>query len=443
MAMAMKALMDATDGKTKLLQILRKVFEPQSNRKNKVMYDQIVSGLDDKGIRGPVDFYGYVNSTKAEEDLWTLCQEIDGLRNDKLAWSRVKAAWRLCQEVVIAPKSTKVETNHNDEDPLDDDDRKQIDAAWNDAYDTQGGSFVISKYLTPADNIQAKVFRQIRKSTHTLIRINTVQSIYMCYKPENEERIPLGQGFEVRRKENGGVRIRNVIDYYEGLRILGYAYAKAGNFVVKGQAGTMVKYSPLDTNLDYADKALRTAYLTGKPPNLMLRWITDVDHLTRGTMIHLMRQGWSQGEALAQALKEHAVEWRIGQKATPQETMQEYKEDRYKNKDMYWKGTGKGGDDRYRARDRDRGRDRFKDRRRDRSRSRRNAPGAKGDDKNKKFKLGSHHKGQEICKQWHAKQCSAGPTCPKGKLHVCDVIRKDGKVCGLNHKRANHRQDRE
>ena len=124
------------------------------------------------------------NSTKAEEDLWNLCQEIEGIRGDRLAWSRLKAAWRLCQESVIAPKPTKVETNHNDEDPLDEDDRKKIDSAWTSTY-----NFVISKYLTPADTIQAKVFRQIRKGTPTLIRINTVQSIYMCYKPENEERI--------------------------------------------------------------------------------------------------------------------------------------------------------------------------------------------------------------------------------------------------------------
>ena len=66
--------MDTNDGKTKLLQIVRKVFEPQFSRKNKAMYDHVISGLDDKGMRGPSDFYGYVNSMKAEEDLWNPCQ---------------------------------------------------------------------------------------------------------------------------------------------------------------------------------------------------------------------------------------------------------------------------------------------------------------------------------------------------------------------------------
>ena len=434
--MAMRSIMDADDSKTKFLQIVRKVFEPHSSRKHKAMYDYVVSGLDGKGILGPVDFYGYVNSTKFEEDLWTLCQEIEGIRDDKLAWSRLKAVWRMCQEIVATPKVAKGGDNQKEEDPLDDDDRKQIDDAWNSRYD-----FIISKYLTPADTIQAKVFRQIRKGTSTLIRINTVQSIYMCYKPENEERIPLGQGFEVRRKENGEVRLRNVVDYYEGLRILGYAYAKAGNFRVKGQEGTSVTYSPLDVNLDYADKALRTAHLTGKPPHLMLQWLTDVDHLTRGTMVHLMRQGWAQGEALTQSLKEHAVEWKIGQSRTPQETMQEYKEYKGKGKggqgwkrDQWGNGKGSGGKG-----DKGRNKERF----RDRSRSRRGDRTGKNQDAGRKVKTGTHFQGKKVCKLWHANQCTNSPTCPKGDAHVCDVIRKDGKVCGLNHKRANHRTDRE
>ena len=47
------------------------------------------------------------------------------------------------------------------------------------------------------------------------------------------------------------------------------------------------------------------------------------DHLTRGAMCSLMLQGWSQGEALKQAIEEHAIEWKISTMRMEQQLVDE------------------------------------------------------------------------------------------------------------------------
>ena len=54
------------------------------------------------------------------------------------------------------------------------------------------------------------------------------------------------------------------------------------------------------------------------------------------------------------------------------------------------------------------------------------------------IRTGHHFKGQEICKAWNDARGCTSP-CPRGKIHVCDVL-VDGRVCGKSgHARWGHK----
>ena len=74
----------------------------------------------------------------------------------------------------------------------------------------------------------------------------------------------------------------------------------------------MVVFAPLSVNVDYADMALRHTMVLHLSPSQALQWMADNDELTRGTMLALMRDGYPQGEALVEALREHRQDWKTG-----------------------------------------------------------------------------------------------------------------------------------
>ena len=116
-------------------------------------------------------------------------------------------------------------------------------------------------------------------------------------------------------------------------------------------------------------------------------------------MVVYVRQGWSQGEALKQAVIEHRVDWR----SSP--TGGSVVED-----DLQ---TGQPGSKRPR-------------------------------NEGHKKKFAQHFKGQQICRAFNdgsnCKSKGKGKGCPRGELHVCDVVLPSGKVCGnKGHNRSGHR----
>ena len=163
----------------------------------------------------------------------------------------------------------------------------------------------------------------------------------------------------------------------------------------------------------------------------------EQDHLTRGAMCALMRQGWSQGEALTHAIKEHAIEWKISTIRVPQLMVGE-KEIHMKRS----KGVSKGGRDRpWDDRSRPRG---VRDRDRPRDGDRRRLDRVKRDRFDKRPdppKHCTHYKGKEICKGFNDGRCTAwsGKECPNKRLHVCDVRLPNGLACGGNHPRSKHK----
>ena len=172
---------------------------------------------------------------------------------------------------------------------------------------------VMALKLHPADTLIARKFREIKKNGHEVDNVRKAKTLYHASRPANKHREHIaGTNTVLETGEDVDIIIRKVVDYYFGLRTIGYAYAKAGNHQVdsKLHPGEKVQYSDLSVNLDYCDECLRYTAEKGLPESAALAWLEDIDLMTRSTMVEYMRQGWPQSEALIQSRREHAIDWR-------------------------------------------------------------------------------------------------------------------------------------
>ena len=181
-----------------------------------------------------------------------------------------------------------------------------------------------------------------------------------------------------------------MVEYYFALRVMANAYAKAGSHEVVSvlSPGSKVIWAPLNTNLDYADMALRYTMCQHLPADMALQWLTDNDDCTRGTMIQHMRNGYPQGEALSEAIREHRQDWKaVARAPTPPSKRQRV-----------------GGE----------------------------SPVKVSQPPNQRRELADTYRGRLICKKRHDQRgCAANENkCPDRRAHVCDVIKANGEVCG-------------
>ena len=186
----------------------------------------------------------------------------------------------------------------------------------------------------------------------------------------------LGANVTVKLDEPETVPIKSVTHYYNALRILGNAYALAGSNEVPSHADpkTRVRNCPLQVQLDYSDFVLRVAAQAEAP----VSWVAERDETTRGRMVELIRQVWSQGEALSKAMVEQEIYWH--QPPVPQL-------------------------------------------------NKRPAPVEEPalDSNAKRAKTGNLYMGREICKRRNDQRGCSNPSCTKE--HRCDVLVGDA-VCG-------------
>ena len=424
--------------KDQLVGLISRTIDPGKSKSLKETFDAFIVMMNKKSVVTPSDFYGYVNNAKADEEWWNILQEEPKFRDDRLVWAKVKEIWRATETLVKAGKDKEM-TKEELEAPLDKATVLSLNTAWDDRYGN--GSFKISPYLHPSDSLMGKIYREYKRNQPTIIKVKKALSLFMMHKPDDGDELEVGGGLYYRVQQTGEVKIRNVPDYYEGLRILAYGQAKAGNFVVtSNQTGRKVVYAPLDTNLDYADMGLRAAFLTNKDPLERLDWLQEQDHLTRGAMCALMRQGWTQGEALTQAIKEHGIEWKISTLRIPQQLTGEADRRTWTGGKGNGNGGGKGKWVSYGDKGKGKGQgkgDQWGKGKSDKWGSKVKKPLVKTTQQN----FCSHFKGKEICKGFNDGRCKARSEkdCPKKQLHCCDVRLPNGKACGGNHMRSQHR----
>ena len=112
-----------------------------------------------------------------------------------------------------------------------------------------------------------------------------------CYA--SREKAGAGRGLYLHGGDGGAAGRETVVQYYFGLRIIGYANAYAGNYMVdsKKTPGDKVLMAPLDANLAPADEAPRFASSRVCSPPVALEALRDKDIMTKYSAILMVIYG--------------------------------------------------------------------------------------------------------------------------------------------------------
>lgn len=338
------------------------------------------------------DFVYLVNSAEWERSLQALV-EATSFKQDRIAGARFKSAYLAGQQAL--KQSLEVSPIADDPDqPLPESTTQQLNRDWDRKYSIKWESFV-----DPADSLRARVYREFKKFTMTLIECRKIKSILTYSMPKAHEEVHLQGGVKIAFDKEVVTDIKNVIDYYFALRTLAVAWSWGGNWTTKDRSGRDVPMMDLSTALGYADRALADCATYGRNS---LTWLARNDLLTRGTMASLMRQQWSAGEALTESLRQHHVDWKS---PAMQGIIPEVEVKRKSPEPSRYSGP-----DAKRARN------------------------LKADGL---VTISMIKGGQKLCKHWNDARGCRQKQCPN--LHQCDVKMPSGKPClSKTHNRLQH-----
>ena len=222
-------------------------------------------------------------------------------KNDRIAGARFKSAY-LAGSQALKQSLEVTKTNEDPDQPLPESTTHQLNRDWDKKYSIKWEAFV-----DPADSLRARVYREFKKHTMSLIECRKVKSILTHSIPRAHEEVQLQGGVKIAFDKEVQTEIKSVIDYYFALRTLTVAWAWGGNWMTKDRSGKDVLMMDLSTAMSYADRALADCATYGRNS---MTWLSRNDLLTRGTMASLMRQQWPAGEALQEALRQHHVDWK-------------------------------------------------------------------------------------------------------------------------------------
>ena len=385
--------------------------------------DEVIKHIEvELGYESVADFAKCVREAHADDELEALIkamptqparaqQQISRIRQ---AWTTAMSAFGKAKEGATAVLDADLDA------PLSDQTATDLKAAWEKSY----AGLEWSIRLTPADALVARLWRQLQRKLITAMAVEKVKALVHSSMPSNKFEFAMGDA----RMEVGADKslvIRNVTQYYFGLRILGHGMAYAGNWdhPSKLYPGTMVKMCPLGVNMEYADEALRYAMLWDGSPHVVLQMLRERDIATRSHMVQLMRRDYPQGEALREAMKELKQDWKsahVSHKIKEEDDLapdHPAPVDRRRSRTPprrtgQGKNGGQGGNH--------------------------GNGGGKNDGGGSAVRTASTYQGKQICKRYNDNRGCKDKKCPN--RHVCDVIRPSGQPCGsTKHKRDQHR----
>ena len=248
------------------------------------------------------DFVYLVSKNDWEAELRGLLDEVPSLKDSRLVLARFKAAWSSGMAAISAAQLPSSKVESNEEEPIPELQFQQLAADWTRSYGLR-----IDPHLDPCDSLRARIWREMRRRTLTIIEMHKVKSVVGGASPLDEDKISLEKGVTIQFNKTENQAPRSVIEYYLKLRILCYAWCWSGNFKAKCLDNKEYIIMSLSAAIDYADFVLRHTLLYG---NNNLGWMSRLDLMTRGTMAGKVRRGMTAEHALAEALREHHIDWR-------------------------------------------------------------------------------------------------------------------------------------
>jgi hypothetical protein len=341
------------------------------------------------------DFVRFVCEARYEDELLThILAKVGPYKEDLLQLSRMRTAWRVARSTLNKAEQRKL-TGQGSEDmdePLDSSTQDTLLKQWSVTYNQN-----LAAWLHPADALLGRIYREFQRNTPTVISIKKVKSLLVASRPASEREVNLGGNVKLHLGDGvvDSLAIKSCVDYYWGLRVLGYANSIVGQHKATSMEskGDLAVYAPLSVNMEYADLCLKraSAWKASDP----LEWLRSKDETTRGRQVELMRMGWTQGEALTKALVEMELQWTVPPPGS--QSKRALEEDRE------------------------------------------SAAGSRGEDESpsKKIRTATTFQSEDLCKKWNDQRgCASEKEC--GKSHRCDIIKADGNTCGsLKHNRKS------
>ena len=349
------------------------------------------------------DFIYVVDSKNWEAEVVALCEATASLKGNRIVHARVKSAWEAGHHALkLAQQASPTE---NLDDALSDATTTVLNR---DFYKKYG--VTLEAWLEPSDALRARVHREFKKGTMTVLDLRKVKSVLSQATPKQHDTVTIAGNISLEFDKEAEQTIRTTVEYYFKLRTLGYAWAWGGSFLVKDPtSGRDLPMISLEAAMAYADGALHDTMLYGRGS---LIWMSRNDQLTRSHMATCVRRGLRAEDALKEALKHTHLEWRAPsiQPVLDDETPAPKR-----------RATGDLGAA--------------------------TPVKADGDKRARNIKADRHHtvsmlKGTvRLCKPWNDGRGCSDPSC--SSTHACDVRLSSGRAClSKTHTRMQHDETR-
>lgn len=219
------------------------------------------------------DFIYVVDSKNWEAEVVALCEATASLKGNRIVHARVKSAWEAGHHALkLAQQASPTE---NLDDALSD----ATTAVLNrDFYKKYG--VTLEAWLEPSDALRARVHREFKKGTMTVLDLRKVKSVLSQATPKQHDTVTIAGNISLEFDKEAEQTIRTTVEYYFKLRTLGYAWAWGGSFLVKDPtSGRDLPMISLEAAMAYADGALHDTMLYGRGS---LIWMSRNDQLPYG-----------------------------------------------------------------------------------------------------------------------------------------------------------------
>ena len=248
------------------------------------------------------DFCYLVRSTEWEQSLEDLVRGCPSLKDNRIAVARFKAAYETGMQAIRQVSQVAKASPESMDEPLPESTNAQLNKDFKAKYGIE-----LDPHLDPCDALRARVYREFRKGSITVLDVKKVRNIMASSVPKSQESVSLPGGLKLEFDRDLPMDISSAIHYYFGLRTLMYAWSWAGSYVTKDIDNKERTMAPLAVTQGYADESLRCCVEFGQSS---LLWYQRNDVLTRGKIASLVRRGHTIGSAIPEAWRQTHLEWR-------------------------------------------------------------------------------------------------------------------------------------
>ena len=335
------------------------------------------------------------------------------LQDQRFVIAKMRTTYRIAMECLdedatVRAKQREDEVTADYEKPLDPATKEELADSWD-----RDQKWQPVPSMKAAPKFRNRVTRELRNGCVTNHPVEKAVTLLQAKRPVEPERLPVipglsGESALVYEHVKPQTRhVHTLLEYFAALRLIMGTYAYSGSHIVTSKkTGNKVTFFSWGATLGYADTALHKVLEIAIPEHAKLAWIRKRDERTRGEMAHLINDGATGDEALAEAMEKHRYLWDMEDKSEAAD---------------FTSGGAPGAAPRSRS---PRGAS---------SSSKGGKAGGKGEAKRfydgvKMAQLDS--KRQKICGAYTGKRgCGPEHLCPRKQRHTCSVLAPDGLAC--------------